>query len=120
MSKKVNSKIDTEPVTPKSSYRGQKYQNLGSIADLSPLYTQTNHSISLFELGEEKHNLKSGRTEISNPNEDATKTFNRKENRLWTKGLNEDFEPERIEERMKHLWKYTIWKMKKWVTKKKK
>ncbi len=108
-----------EPLTPKSTNTALKQKTLSSMPDLSPLH-MIDGSVSLFELLEDKSApLKSTRTEFSNFKEDITKN-NEKNNRLWLKGLESDFDEAYLEEKMQQLWKFTKWKMKKWTNKHKK
>jgi len=70
----------------------------------------------------DKPSVKSGRTEISNPGDDfeGLRSTRLREYLYWSKKFKEDLNEEIVQKKMEQLWRYTTWKIKKWVNRYKK
>ena len=70
----------------------------------------------------DKPSAKSGRTEISNPGDDfeGLRSTRLKEYLYWDKKFKEDLNEDLVQKKMEQLWRYTTWRVKKWINKYKK
>ncbi len=91
------------------SKKNQNQKGTGTPTVVSELNAEGNN--------ENKPALKSARTEISNPIDDfeEIKSTKLKDHLYWNKRSREDLNEETIQKRMEQLWKYTTWRVKKWV-----
>lgn len=93
--------------------------NARTLNSLPSIVIESKKTSSMLELQDEK-GQKSGRTEISNPNEDAAEEkkdslTNVPEYLYWRKSQTEDLDEEIVQKKMDQLWKFCIWKMRKWL-----
>jgi len=84
--------------------------------------TAVNNELPSEGVNNDKPSLKSARTEISNAADDfeEIKSTKLKDHLYWNKRYREDLDEETVQKRMEQLWKYTTWRVKKWVNKYKK
>lgn len=91
----------------------------------SSIQIHANDSPSILEHTEEKQAQPSARTDISNLNEEEhEEKYDQNKNILEflynIKNRNEDFDKDIVKKKMEQFWKYSIWKIKKWLIKYKK
>jgi hypothetical protein len=93
--------------------------NARTLTTLPSIVIESNKTPSMFELQDEK-GQKSGRTEISNTNDDAGEEKKDSQTNVpdylyWRKSQTEDLDEEIVVKKMEQLWKFSIWKMRKWL-----
>lgn len=93
--------------------------NARTLTTLPSIVIESNKTPSMFELQDEK-GQKSGRTEISNTNDDVGEEKKDSQTNVpdylyWRKSQTEDLDEEIVVKKMEQLWKFSIWKMRKWL-----
>lgn len=111
LTKKVSA-VSKGNVTPKVESKNIKEIKLCSVVEFP----------SVSEGMIDKPSVKSGRTDISNPGDDfeGLRSTRLRDYLYWKKRFKEDLNEDIALKKMEQLWRYTTWKVRKWVNKYKK